>query len=163
MIRLISLTLILLLLTACSVADVLPTSNPTSTVESTPTSTVESTPTPSTTNEPSDDSIIANLFDTKQSDVQVHGSGTVTRLLADDSDGDRHQRFIVELESGQTLLIAHNIDIAPRLDDLAVGDTVEFCGEYYYNEDGGGVHWTHSDPDGSHVSGWLKYNGATYN
>ncbi|PKQ15700.1 MAG: hypothetical protein CVT67_08235 [Actinobacteria bacterium HGW-Actinobacteria-7] len=93
---------------------------------------------------------------------QVQGVGTVTRVLSDDNDGSRHQRFIIELSSGQTLLIAHNIDLAPRLPGLKVGDTVEFYGEFETNPQGGVIHWTHRDPSGSHVAGWLKYKGATY-
>ncbi|MDR1322099.1 MAG: DUF3465 domain-containing protein [Gracilibacteraceae bacterium] len=110
----------------------------------------------------SSDDVLARLFEQKESDVQVEGSGVVSMLLSDDNDGDRHQRFILELASGQTLLIAHNIDIAPRLDGLAAGDTVEFYGEYYYNEQGGGIHWTHRDPGGKHTDGWLKWDGEIY-
>jgi hypothetical protein len=112
--------------------------------------------------EPSSDDIIKELWNSGQSDVQIEGRGVVTKILADDNDGSRHQRFILKLKSGQTLLVAHNIDIAPRIDNLAVGNTVEFYGEYYYNEQGGGVHWTHSDPDGSHVAGYLKCKGKVY-
>ncbi len=102
------------------------------------------------------------LFVNEQSNVQVQGSGTVIRVLADNNDGDRHQRFILQLASGQTLLVAHNIDIAPRLDGLQAGDTVAFCGEYVYNDEGGIIHWTHHDLGGSHIDGWLKWNGVTY-
>lgn len=113
----------------------------------------------------SDDDKIAELFANRKSDVQVCGAGIVSRLLPDDNEGDRHQRFILKLKSGQTLLMAHNIDIAPRLDGLAVGDRVEFFGEYYYNEKGGGIHWTHHDPvkrRKKHVDGWLKWNGTRF-
>jgi hypothetical protein len=117
-----------------------------------------------TTAEAKDDSdnIIRKLFDNQQSDVAVTGSGKVTRLLTDDNDGNRHQRFILELKSGQTLLAAHNIDVATRLDGVKVGDTVEFCGEYVHNNQGSTIHWTHHDPDGSHKSGRLKWNGKVY-
>lgn len=77
-------------------------------------------------------------------------------------DGSQHQRFIVELSSGQTLLIAHNIDIAPRINSLQVGDSVRFYGEYEWNPQGGIIHWTHHDPNGYHVGGWIKHNGRTY-
>ncbi|HXQ73121.1 MAG TPA: DUF3465 domain-containing protein [Pyrinomonadaceae bacterium] len=83
-------------------------------------------------------------------------------LLPDDQKGSRHQRFIVKLASGQTLLIAHNIDIAPRISGLAVGDSVRFYGEYVWNEKGGTIHWTHHDPRGRHVAGWVVHNGKTY-
>ena len=88
--------------------------------------------------------------------------GVVERVLSDDNDGDRHQRFILRLASGQTLLVAHNIDIAPRLNSLAPGDTVAFNGVYEWNAEGGVIHWTHHDPSGKHATGWLEYGGATY-
>ena len=55
---------------------------------------------------------------------QVQGSGTVSRILADDNGGSRHQRYILRLDSGKTLLVAHNIDLAPRVAGLRDGDTV---------------------------------------
>ena len=110
----------------------------------------------------SDDSPIGRAFKNRTSNVQVEGKGEVTRLLADDLAGSRHQRFIVSLASGQTVLIAHNIDVAPRVDGLQEGDSVRFYGEYIWNEKGGVVHWTHHDPEGKHVAGWLKHNGRTY-
>ena len=109
-----------------------------------------------------DDGSIGRAFASRRSNIQVEGEGTVIRLLPDDLNGDRHQRFILQLESGQTLLIAHNIDIAPRIDGLAVGDSVHFNGEYVWNEKGGVVHWTHHDPQGRHVTGWLQRNGKTF-
>ena len=108
------------------------------------------------------DDPIGRAFASGASDLQVEGEGTVIRLLPDDSDGARHQRFIIELASGQTLLISHNIDIAPRIAGLAVGDTVSFNGEYVWNAKGGVVHWTHHDPRGRHVAGWVVHNGKTY-
>ena len=98
----------------------------------------------------------------RQSDIQVRGEGTVIRLLRDDNEGSRHQKFILRLPSGDSLLIAHNIDLAPRIDGLERGDTVAFYGEYEWNERGGVVHWTHHDPNGRHVGGWLKHEGKIY-
>jgi hypothetical protein len=109
-----------------------------------------------------DDDSIGRAFASRASNVQVDGEGTVTRVLPDDVKGPRHQRFIVELASGQTLLFAHNIDIAPRIDGLQAGDRVRFSGEYIWNEKGGVIHWTHHDPQGRHVAGWIVHNGETY-
>jgi hypothetical protein len=93
---------------------------------------------------------------------EVSGTGTVIRILPDDNDGDRHQRFIIRLASGQTVLVAHNIDIAARVSPLREGDTVEYKGEYAWNDKGGVVHWTHRDPAGKHPAGWLKHDGQTF-
>ena len=111
---------------------------------------------------PHDDSPIGRAFASGTSDVQVEGEGTVIRVLPDDVDGSRHQRFIVQLASGQTLLITHNIDLAPRIAGLKVGDSIGFNGEYVWNEKGGVIHWTHHDPQGRHVAGWVMHNGKRY-
>jgi len=108
------------------------------------------------------DQILATAFENQTSDLQVTGEGIVIVLLADDTTGSQHQKFILELESKQTLLIAHNIDLAPRIDSIKIGDAVSFYGEYEYNDEGGVVHWTHIDPAGLHINGWLIHESITY-
>lgn len=108
------------------------------------------------------DAVAASAFANHKSNIQVQGSGQVIKVLSDDNNGSRHQRFIIKLASGQTLLIAHNIDLATRIDSLKVGDAVEFYGEYEWNPQGGVIHWTHHDPQGKHTAGWIKHNGQTY-
>jgi hypothetical protein len=103
-----------------------------------------------------------DAFANRLSDIQIGGEGKVSRILRDDLEGSRHQKFIVQLSSGQSLLISHNIDLAPRVADLATGDTVTFFGEYEWNPNGGVVHWTHHDPAGRHIGGWIKHRGKTY-
>ena len=105
---------------------------------------------------------IKNLYTQRQSNVQVLGMGVVVRILRDDNIGDRHQKFILRLNSGITVLIAHNIDIAQRVNSLSLGDIVEFYGEYEYNSKGGVIHWTHYDPQNNHTNGYLRHNGITY-
>ena len=109
-----------------------------------------------------DSSAVQAAFNARSSGVQVQGEGVVSNVLADDTDGSRHQRFILELPSGQTLLVAHNIDLAPRIPDLTSGDIVIFSGVYEWNAKGGVVHWTHHDPAGRHQAGWLRHAGQTY-
>jgi hypothetical protein len=108
------------------------------------------------------DQILARAFTTQTSGLQVDGEGEVTRILADDDEGSRHQRFIIQLASSQTLLVTHNIDLAPRIVGLNVGDRVLFNGEYEWNSQGGVIHWTHRDRDGRHTDGWIKHAGRTY-
>lgn len=105
---------------------------------------------------------IENAFKNRSSNIQVNGSGTVIRIFKDDIKRSRHQKFILRLNSGQTLLVVHNIDLAPRINSIINGDTVEFYGEYEWNSKGGLIHWTHHDPKNHHVGGWLKHNRRTY-
>lgn len=107
----------------------------------------------------SDVATIAQAFAGKVSGLAVSQSGTVTRVLADDTEGDRHQRFVLKLANAQTLLVAHNIDLAPRLPGVTVGKVVAFKGVYEWNAEGGVVHWTHLDPSGTHAPGWLWMDG----
>jgi hypothetical protein len=97
-----------------------------------------------------------------RSGSQFSESGRVSKILSDDNIGSRHQRFILTLSSGRTILVAHNIDIAPRISPLNIGDTISFSGVYEHNSKGGVVHWTHHDPNGRHQAGWLRKNGKTY-
>ncbi|HAS3579703.1 TPA: DUF3465 domain-containing protein [Vibrio cholerae] len=108
------------------------------------------------------DAVLQQAYQSQQSDLQVQGLGQVVKVLPDDNDGSRHQKFILKLNSGQTLLVAHNIDLAPRIPNLKVGDSVEFYGEYEWNKKGGVLHWTHKDPQNRHAHGWLKHNDQVY-
>ncbi len=96
----------------------------------------------------------------QQSDVIVEFEAVVQRLLRDDNKGSRHQKFIVKTGE-HTVLIAHNIDLAPRV-PLQKGDTVIIRGEYEWNDQGGVVHWTHDDPQNRHENGWIEWNGKKF-
>lgn len=108
------------------------------------------------------DDVLQKAYDNHSSDIQVTGMATVYRKLPDDLDGSRHQKFLVRTHTGQSILIAHNIDLSTKINSLAVGDTIEFSGEYEWGLKGGAIHWTHHDPSGRHVDGWLKHNGIIY-
>jgi hypothetical protein len=104
---------------------------------------------------------VESAYAKKLRDVQVSGHGVVTKLLPDDQKGARHQKFLVRINTKQTLLFAHNIDLAERL-PVKVGNAVSFNGEYVYNPKGGIVHWTHLDPQGTHTPGWILLQGKKY-
>lgn len=104
--------------------------------------------------------------------IAEHASGemvTVTaevfRVLEDDHDGDRHQRFLIGVgtEGRRTLTVkvSHNIDLAPRV-PVEEGDRVTIRGEFEWNELGGVIHWTHHDPDGRHEGGWIDLDERRY-
>lgn len=105
---------------------------------------------------------LAWAFENRISEIQVTCTGMVVYKLTDDISDIRHQRFLIELASGQTLLIAHNIDLAKRVKPLRIGDKVSVRGEYIWNEKGGLIHYTHDDPAGVHPGGWIKRKGIVF-
>ncbi|MDT8437374.1 MAG: DUF3465 domain-containing protein [Wenzhouxiangellaceae bacterium] len=105
---------------------------------------------------------IERAFAERVGDLQVRGRGRVVRVLPPDNDGRPHQRFILELDGGHTVLVAHNLTLADPVEDLRRGDEVEFFGEYEWNPRGGVIHWTHHDPAGRHADGWLRHRGRMY-
>lgn len=88
----------------------------------------------------------------------VTGVGEVVRVLDDDLDPPRHQRFIMKDGFGNTVLVAHNIDQAARIPGLKAGDEIAFKGEFRVNDRGGVIHWTHPDSSRRHPGGWLRRN-----
>jgi len=108
-----------------------------------------------------DGSAVARAFREQRSGLMVTVEGDVAKLLPDDRDGSRHQRFLLALDRGPTLLVAHNIDLASRV-PLASGDRVLVRGQYEWNERGGVLHWTHRDPAGRHDEGFIEHAGRRY-
>lgn len=104
---------------------------------------------------------IEGFFRDQRSDVMVETRATVEKVLPDDTRGLQHQRFIVRLSTGRTVLIAHNIDLAPRV-PAKRGDSLLVYGEYEWNAQGGVLHWTHHDPERRRPGGWIVYKGKKY-
>lgn len=97
----------------------------------------------------------------QRSGVWLETSGRIIRVLRDDNEGSRHQKFILELDDGHSVLIAHNIDLAERI-PVRQGQSVTLRGRYEWNDRGGVVHWTHHDPEGREQGGWIMVNGVRY-
>jgi hypothetical protein len=110
-----------------------------------------------------DDAAIVGDFHNHQSNVEVTADATVVRLLADrTSSTGTHEQFIIKLSSGDlTIEVEHNISIAQRA-PLKVGDHVIVHGEYIWNAQGGLIHFTHHDPQGTHEGGYIQDGGTTY-
>ncbi len=100
-------------------------------------------------------------YEAGQSGVMVEATGRIKKVLPDDRDGDRHQKFILDIDRRHTVLVSHNIDLAPRA-PVQEGDTVTVFGQYEWSEPGGVLHWTHRDPQGRRRGGWIRHNGQTY-
>ncbi len=104
---------------------------------------------------------MSSSFSKRDTGSWIEVTGFVKRLLSDDNDGSRHQRFILDIGAGRTLLIAHNIDLVERV-PLGLGDRVTVRGMYEWNDLGGLVHWTHHDPLGVEDGGWIRYRARIY-
>ena len=118
-------------------------------------------PAPVPTPLPRAESSIVEAIREERSNVWLTTEGTVVKRLPDDRKGNPHQRFLIRVAGGTTVLVAHNIELAPRV-PLNEGDQVELRGEYEWNEKGGVLHWTHHDPKGRHQGGWIRHDGQTY-
>jgi hypothetical protein len=112
---------------------------------------------------------IPRLFARRASDEWVEAEGRVVKVLPDDDSTDggtnaRHERLLVKITPDVTILIAHNIDAAPRV-PAEEGDTLRFRGQYEWSEKGGTVHFTHApkfktqDPN---ARGWIEHARKRY-
>lgn len=110
---------------------------------------------------PSAAGLVQAAYDAHRSGVWLETGGRVTRLLDDDDDGSRHQRFVLDVGDGHTVMVAHNIDLARRI-PLRVGDGLSLRGRYEWNQRGGVIHWTHHDPQGREQGGWIDWKGTHY-
>ena len=108
-----------------------------------------------------DSHAVEQAFAAQRSGLWLETSGRVIRVLKDDNEGARHQKFILELDDGHSVLVAHNIDLARRI-PARQGLSLTVRGRYEWNERGGVIHWTHHDPDGREQGGWIEVGDVRY-
>lgn len=93
--------------------------------------------------------------------VPVTVTAPVKKLLKYDDRGLPHEKFLLLLSNGSTVLVAHNTKMAPYV-PLQAGDTVTVCGEFIWNPKGGLIHWTHHTDSPNHKGGYIDFNGKRY-
>jgi hypothetical protein len=69
-----------------------------------------------------------------------------------------HEGFIVSL-AGRTYRVEDNVDITGPV-PLRRGERIELQGQFECNDYV--IHWTHRDPAGRHVAGYIEADGKTY-
>lgn len=108
---------------------------------------------------------LRELIERQVSGEMVTATAEVYRILSDDDDGSRHQRFLIAVgrEGRRTLTVkvSHNFDLAPRV-PVEEGDIVTIRGQFEWNDLGGVLHWTHHDPDRRREGGWIEHAGRRY-
>jgi len=104
---------------------------------------------------------LMEAFKSHKSKLWLEVGGTVSKSLRDDNKGDRHQKFILKLANGHTVLVAHNIDLATKV-PLKAQDEVVIRARYEWSKQGGVLHWTHRDPRMHIEGGWIQHKGKQY-
>jgi hypothetical protein len=72
-----------------------------------------------------------------------------------------HEAFDAQTQAG-SVKIVDNVGIAPRV-PVQPGDRIEVRGEMVHDPGSKPiVHWTHHDPEGSHIGGFIRLRGQVY-
>ncbi|MBA3856446.1 MAG: hypothetical protein C0507_05995 [Cyanobacteria bacterium PR.3.49] len=93
--------------------------------------------------------------------VPLTVTAPVKKMLKYDDRGLPHEKFLLLLSNGTTILVAHNTKMAPYV-PIQPGDTVTVHGEYIWNKKGGLIHWTHHSDSPNHAGGYIDFNGKRY-
>jgi hypothetical protein len=108
-----------------------------------------------------DDSQIVAFQNEHRMNTEVTGKVRVYKLLREDDEGLKHERFLVMLSDGTTVLVAHSLDKAPPV-PVSPEDDIIIHGEYVWNQKGGVIHWTHHSDTPRHEGGWIDFKGKRY-
>ncbi|WP_193755572.1 DUF3465 domain-containing protein [Psychromonas sp. psych-6C06] len=102
------------------------------------------------------------LYKQQRGGVLVTSVGRITKILDNQQTPYVSQRILIRLSSGRKILIQHNLNEAPAVNNLAIGEMITFSGIYNWNSQGGMINATHQIADLPQRSGWLKYQDITY-
>lgn len=108
-----------------------------------------------------DDAALVEAQERHLMNYQVEGAARVFKILPEDLKGRAHQRFLLKLSNGGTILVAHNIDLAPRV-PLSPGDVIRLRGEFIWNQKGGVIHYTHHSTSRARQGGWIRLRSLFY-
>jgi hypothetical protein len=89
------------------------------------------------------------------------GNMTVIKVLPDDNQGLKHQKWIVRLSNGSQLMGVYNSDMCERV-PLKAGDVIAMGGQFIWTNEGGLLHWLHHDPRNHRPDGFVQLNGKFY-
>lgn len=84
---------------------------------------------------------------------------TVVRVLGERAGrSGEHEGFLIRA-NGRTFKVEDNVEFTGPI-PLQRGDTVSLLGQLECDDYV--IHWTHRDPRGHHMSGYVKVNGRLY-
>lgn len=91
--------------------------------------------------------------------VEVTASGSVARLLGYyTTRSGTHEGFVLHSDA-LTIRVENNTSITGPV-PLSKGEAVSLQGQYECND--GVIHWTHHDPRGRHIGGFIEAGGKIY-
>ena len=93
--------------------------------------------------------------------VEVELTAQVCRMLPTDEKGLRHQKFLIRLTNGTTVLVANDLTMGQMV-PCHPGDILDLKGEYIWTKRGGVLHWTHHSDTNEHPGGWIRLGSQTY-
>lgn len=108
-----------------------------------------------------DSDLVRAVNDQRRVDFVEGGNVVVTKLLPDDNNGLKHQKWMVRLSNGKTMQAVYNSDMCPRV-PLRTGDVIAIGGQFIWTKGGALIHWLHHDPRGQRPDGYVYVNGKYY-
>lgn len=109
----------------------------------------------------SDSDVVRAVNDRRKVNYVEGGNMVVVKVLPDDDNGLKHQKWVVRLSSGQTMQAVYNSDMCPRV-PVRVGDVVAMGGMFLWTNSGALLHWLHHDPRENRPDGYVYLNGQYY-
>lgn len=116
------------------------------------------------TPEQPDNALVCRTYASQGSRQEVLARGTIAGMLGEaQGRSGVHEGYMVQLDGRCDLLvrIETNVGITGPI-PLHRGEPVIIKGEYEYTATGGVIHWTHHDPSGRHVNGYVQAAGKFY-
>ncbi len=90
--------------------------------------------------------------------------GTVLGILGThEGVSGNHEGFFLKLSQECDLMVRveTNVDITGPV-PIRNGENVTVKGQFEDDAEGGVIHWTHHDPRGRHISGYVEADGKLY-
>jgi hypothetical protein len=116
------------------------------------------------TPEQPDNARICRAYAAQEQHLEVLASGSVVALLGERAGpSGEHEGFLMRLDGGCDILlrVEMNTDLAGPV-PLRPHEHIEVKGEYETDATGGVIHWTHRDPRGRHIAGYILAAGKSY-
>ncbi len=111
-----------------------------------------------------DNGLVCRTYAAQADKQEVLAQGKIVAILGTMlGPSGHHAGFLLQLTGDCDLLVRveTNVDLTGPV-PLKAGENAIVKGEYEYTALGGVIHWTHHDPGGRHVDGYVQAAGKVY-